>query len=55
MAKKNKSNKSCETCGKCIPIGDGDHICSESNDMVVSDYTPTDAYFSCGGRKWKEN
>ena len=52
--------KCCETCENLIAIGEGDHICLEvaANDgdpatVVISDYSPTDNYFLCGGKKWR--
>lgn len=45
----------CETCGKLMPIGEGDHLCDEDPTMLVlSNYTATDDYFWCGGRCWEE-
>lgn len=52
-----KKDKCCETCGNLIAIGEGDHICCECGDkpiMPISEYTPTDDYFECGGKKWTE-
>lgn len=53
--------RTCENCGNLIAIGEGGHICYEvkSDDgtpavMPISDYTPTDDYLKCGGRKWEE-
>ena len=55
-----KKNKCCETCENLIAIGEGDHICLEvaAKDgdpatVVISDYSPTDNYFLCGGKKWR--
>lgn len=52
--------KCCETCENLIAIGEGDHICLEvaAKDrdpavVVISDYSPTDNYFLCGGKKWR--
>lgn len=55
-AKKKKKTAMCETCMNCIAIGEGDHICSECGEpkMVISDYSPTDEYLSCGGKKYEE-
>lgn len=55
MKKKKKVCKCCETCVNFLPIGEGDHICEEDPTiMPVSGYEPTEDYFQCGGRKWKE-
>lgn len=47
---------SCLTCGNCIPIGEGDHICYECDSspaMVISGYAPTDEYMACGGKHYE--
>jgi len=48
----NKQPRMCEYCENCIPIGEGDHICTECGEpkMVISDYIPTSEYLACGGR-----
>ena len=55
MKKKKNVCKCCETCDYLVPIGDGDFLCEHNLIMVVSDYTPTENYFCCGGGKWQEN
>lgn len=57
MSKKNKKIATCETCDNCVPIGEGDHICYECGEpkMVISDYSPTNEYLSCGGKRYDEN
>ena len=50
-------NKSCENCENKIPIGEGDFICyecAENPAIVISDYSPSDNYFKCNGKKWSE-
>lgn len=54
MKKKKKVCKCCETCEHFLPIGEGDHICEHNLLIVVSDYTPTEDYFRCGGSRWEE-
>ena len=61
MAKKKKKVAACETCDNCIAIGEGDHICYEvkSDDgepaiMPISEYSPTNDYLKCGGKKYVE-
>ena len=41
----------CINCENCIPIGEGDHICTELDEpiLVIEEYEPTDDYFACGG------
>lgn len=54
--KKKKRNGTCETCCHCIPIGEGDHICDETDipELVIEDYTPGEKYLWCGGKKYCE-
>ena len=47
---------SCETCENLIACGEGDHICGAGeNKVVIVDYTPSDDYMWCGGKKYKSN
>lgn len=46
--------KCCNTCANCIPIGEGDHICDEMQELVLEEYMPTDSYYICGGRYYDE-
>lgn len=50
---KEKKCKRCEGCSNCIPLGEGDHLCDESNELVMVDYLPTEYYGGCerGGVK----
>ena len=34
-------------CDSCIYIGDGDCICDETMEVVISDWQPTDKYLQC--------
>ena len=59
MSKKRKHKKQCKGCEYCanlIPIGEGDHICTEFElpKMVLCEYAPTDDYLACGGRFYEE-
>lgn len=57
MSKKKNQCKGCESCSNLIPIGEGDHICTEFGDtpaMVISDYVPADEYMKCGGKHYEE-
>ena len=52
---KNWDKQCCETCANCIPIGEGDHICSMNpTRIVLEDYSFSDNYFWCGGSFWEE-
>ena len=52
---KNRDRQCCETCANCIPIGEGDHICSmKPTRIVLEDYNFSDDYFWCGGSFWEE-
>lgn len=50
--------KDCWGCMNMIPIGEGDHICWECKEgectFILEDYTPTEDYFCCKGKKWEE-
>lgn len=54
--KKKKRNGTCETCCHCIPIGEGDHICDETDipELVIEEYAPGEKYLWCGGKKYCE-
>ena len=58
MKRKNKKEiKGCEYCDSLIPIGEGDHICTDCGGepkIVICDYNPTDEYMACGGRHFVE-
>ena len=34
-------------CTNCQYIGEGDFLCDRNNEIVVSDWEPTDEYMSC--------
>lgn len=55
MSKKKSKKACCECCSNCIPIGEGDHVCDSENKskMVIRDYTSTEDYLHCRGRKFK--
>ena len=46
---KNKKKIYCEpsVCDNCIYIGEGDFVCEELQEIVVSDWQPTDEYIGC--------
>lgn len=45
----------CLTCINSIPIGKGEHVCTECGTpvIVISDYAPSDDYLKCGGSKFE--
>ena len=48
-------NKDCTDCMNCIPIGEGDHICSEDpTKLVLDEYIPTEEFVWCDGEAWEE-
>lgn len=51
-----KHNSCCEECDNLIPIGEGDHICSECGvpEIVICDYEPTEHYMMCNGKFFEE-
>ena len=56
---KNKAKKFCDPgiCDECIYIGDGDFLCDKLQEIVVSDWQPTNEFLKCteGGRKKREH
>ncbi len=49
--------KNCLNCSNMIPIGEGDHICTEAEKtliMVLCEYEPTEDYYKCNGSSWEE-
>lgn len=49
-----KKPRGCESCSHCIPIGEGDHLCDEFNEIVLDEYCPSENYLMCNGRCWEE-
>lgn len=51
-------NRDCYFCENCIPICEGDFLCSaddlERPIIIISDYAPTDKFYQCGGRDFIE-
>lgn len=48
--KKRKSNpkdNGCWGCDELICLGEGDHICSVNNTLVLDEYIPTDNFEWC--------
>lgn len=49
--------KNCLNCSNMIPIGEGDHICTEAAEMpvmVLCEYEPTEDFYKCEGRCWSD-
>lgn len=46
--------KSCNDCEHCMYICEGDSICDINNKIILDDWTPTDEYFWCNGKKYKK-
>lgn len=51
--KNSKFQKRCENCGNCLYICEGDYLCDEMGEVVISDYNePTSDYMACDGKEW---
>lgn len=47
--------KQCMDCGNCLPIGEGDFICSERpGSLVLEDYGPGEDFLICNGKDFIE-
>jgi len=52
--------KCCDTCKRCLYIGEGDFVCDEElveggkPKLIKEDHAPTDHYFWCGGEFWQK-
>lgn len=40
----------CFNCGHCTYIGEGDHICDMSTDVIIADWQPTEYFYQCEGK-----
>lgn len=51
---KKKKISGCEDCYNLIPTGEGCFFCMEDAEprVVMDEYTPTDEYFWCRGKKY---
>lgn len=47
-------NINCLNCNHCIYIGEGDHICDMTNDIVTDDWQPTEDFYQCKGKDFEE-
>ena len=43
----------CHNCENCTYIGEGDYMCGMSNEIVISDWQPTEDYYTCEGREFE--
>lgn len=45
------NTRNCQHCENCTYIGEGDYICSMTNEVILYDFnSPTEHYFSCKGK-----
>ena len=46
---KNKKQKYCDpsACNECIYIGEGDFLCEKFQEIVISDWQPTNEFLTC--------
>ena len=44
----------CDSCTHCVYIGEGAYMCDMNNDIVISDWVPTEEYYSCEGVHYDE-
>lgn len=59
MAKKKKRktaecNRNCYLCANCEYIGEGDYLCSESMEIVMADWHPTESFYACDGKDFEK-
>lgn len=51
-----KEIKQCNDCGNCLPIGEGDFICSEHpGSIVLENYEPGEDFCSVEGKSSQKN
>lgn len=43
----------CHLCKKCTFMGRGNYICNMTNDVVISDWRPTENYYFCEGKDFE--
>ncbi len=48
-SKKSRPKKFCDpaVCDCCLYVGEGDFLCDEHMEIVVSDWVPTENYLMC--------
>ena len=47
-------NINCYNCNNCTYIGEGDHFCDMTNDVVISEWEPTEDFYQCDGKDFEE-
>lgn len=45
--------KDCYECEHCVYLGEGGYMCDLTNDIVIEDWQPDDAFYHCGGKKFE--
>lgn len=45
--------KDCYACEHCVYLGEGGYMCDLTNDIVIEDWQPDDAFYHCGGKKFE--
>lgn len=45
--------KDCYACEHCVYLGDGGYMCDLTNDIVIEDWQPDDAFYRCDGKKFE--
>lgn len=43
----------CFNCTHCLYIGEGDHICDMTYEIVIEDWTPAEDYYKCEGKDFE--
>ena len=47
-------NVNCFNCNNCTYVGDGDHICDMTLDLVIVEWEPTEDFYICNGKDFEE-
>lgn len=45
----------CNNCEHCQYLGEGDHWCDETDEIVLDAWEPTDKFMCCGGKHFKRS
>lgn len=53
FANEMSNSATCETCVRCLYVGEGDFICDELGCLIKEDFSPNDDYFCCGGKNFE--
>ena len=49
---KKATPKTCLECAKCLYIGEGDSVCEDDYELILDDWTPTDNFCKCEGKRF---